>query len=38
MKVEVEHHDHPHITKQIAKAHLVEDDDYYKKLAKMEKE
>ncbi|MDP3986716.1 MAG: DUF5661 family protein [Nanoarchaeota archaeon] len=36
IKVESEHTDNPEIAKQIAKAHLLEDPDYYVKLAKME--
>ncbi len=36
MKVEREHSNNPCITKQIAKAHLVEDPKYYVKLKKME--
>jgi hypothetical protein len=36
MKVECEHTDDPELTKQIAKAHLSEDPNYYKKLKVME--
>jgi antitoxin component of MazEF toxin-antitoxin module len=37
MKVETEHSNDPKITKQIAKAHLTENPEYYKYLDKMEK-
>jgi len=36
-KVEKEHTKDPSIAKEIAKDHLAEDSDYYKKLKKMEK-
>lgn len=36
IKVEMEHTDDPKIAKEIAKDHLTEDGDYYKKLAAME--
>ena len=38
IEVEKEHSDNVEIAKQIAKAHLAEFDDYYIRLAKMEKE
>ena len=38
IKVEMEHTSDPSAAKEIAKDHLTEDKDYYKKLAKMEKE
>jgi hypothetical protein len=37
-KVELEHTDDRAIAKQIAKAHLVESPDYYRGLAKLEKD
>jgi hypothetical protein len=37
-KVELEHTNDKSVAKQIAKAHLVESPDYYKALAKMEKQ
>jgi len=37
IKVEKEHTDNPSIAKQITKAHLTENKDYYKYLSKMEK-
>lgn len=36
IKVEMEHTDDPKLAKEIAKDHLTEDMQYYKKLAKME--
>jgi len=36
IKVEMEHTDDPDIAKEIAKDHLTEDPDYYRKLRKME--
>lgn len=38
IRIEKEHHNHPLIRKNIAKAHLLELDDYYTRLVKMEKE
>ena len=38
VKVEMEHTNDPKLAKEIAMDHLTEDPDYYKKLAKMEKE
>jgi hypothetical protein len=35
-KVEAEHTDDPRVAREIAKDHLAEDKDYYRKLAKME--
>jgi len=37
IKVEREHTNNPKIAKEIAKDHLTEDKEYYKKLAKIEK-
>lgn len=37
MKVEMEHTNDMYVAKGIAKAHLSEDPNYYKKLKKMEK-
>jgi len=37
MRVEREHTNNPRIAKQIAKAHLSENKNYYKYLTKMEK-
>jgi hypothetical protein len=37
IKVEMEHTDDPKIAKEIAKDHLTEDPNYYKKLKKIEK-
>ena len=37
IKVEMEHTDNPDVAKQIAKGHLSEDKDYYRKLEIMEK-
>lgn len=38
IRVELEHTSNPTIAKEIAKDHLTEDRDYYRKLAKMERE
>ena len=37
IKHEMEHTNNPKIAKEIAKDHLSEDPDYYKKLSKVEK-